>query len=35
MSTGLTEDQADLVKEMEDWVKSFSEAKLEFSVDER
>ena len=35
MSTGLTEDQAHLVKKLEDWVKLFSEAKLEFSLDER
>ena len=35
MSTGLTEDQARLVKKLEDWVELFSEAKLEFSLDER
>ena len=35
MSTGLTEDQARLVKKLEDWVNLFSEAKSEFLLDER
>ena len=35
MSTGLTEHQARLAKELENWVNHFSEAKNEFSFDER
>ena len=35
MSTGLTEHQARLVEELEEWVKLFSEAKSEFPIDER
>ncbi len=35
MSTGLTERQSDLVKELEEWVKQFSEAKLECSSGQR
>ena len=35
MSTGLTKSQARLVKELEDWVKLFSEAKHEYLVNER
>jgi hypothetical protein len=35
MSTGLTQRQTGLVKELEDWVKRFSEAKSEYLSDER
>ena len=35
MSTGLTEHQARLVEELEEWVKLFSEAKSELPFDER
>ena len=35
MSTGLTESQARLAKELEGWVKLFSEAKPEYSSGER
>ena len=35
MSTSLTERQTRLVKELENWVKLFSEAEYRFSLDER
>ena len=35
MSTGLTEHQADLVKELRKWVAKFSKAKNEYSPQER